>query len=923
MSIAQAFAELLLPVPTGTALALAQITPRGCASRYPTNLHGIRGVKADGAANWYIAPALAAAEHLPARTSRVTSSTAAGLLALHLDLDVDGTPDGKGGVRTGHAPTLDDALELAHLALAPTAIVYTGGGIQPWWIFDVPWIFDGDRLEAAALSVAWQNYHRREVRWHIDSTHDLARLLRLPGSLNVKDPDNPRPVTFTSDGSRIPVDVALELVADLYPAALEAVSRTSTTSTTNGELPMIDLEAVLADQEFGRIWRRPIGEGERAYPSESERDYALACSALRGGWDDEPAMALVAASRIAHDAPEKGDRPDYLARTIANAHAAVENGSSGRPPKGRPVSTTPDEIGKALDDIAAVDAAEAEAIASSSWVPLVRVALEISRLDRAEVMELEERLKVAVDAGQLPSIDGLRQLRKAVKDAAREAREPVRLDDDRPRLVMVNEQLHHNVRLAVQALAAQERPTWFVRGGELVHLTYPDREPMVAVTSWAELKQALSQVAAVVNVARNGDETYVDASDNVVRALAKHVGKLKDPPLPVLEGIIEAPSMRPNGSIITTPGYDATTGYYYHAAAGFQPEHLELDDARTYLLETLKTLHLDDASRTNLLALELTGIVRPGIAGLVPMCLLNSPAPGAGKTSCVDKAAIIATGRYAPTRILPESKGEAEKVIFSALLGGRPLIAFDDVTRLDHPAVTMALTSHTYRGRLLGFSRDAQAPNRAIWTATACTAGLVTANARRCYLVQLEPPDARPWETKYARQLLERAIEERPRIVGALLALIENWRKRGCPDPPDAPPMGQFSQWVRVVGGILAAAELGGILENRDRLYDAAGDDGEWCEWWHAIVEADVERFTVRILEENVGRHGDPIADAIPLEFQVLEASTVRRFGHALGKRVGVNYKHSSGVTYRLERAGTVHGALAAYRIRVVEPSGD
>lgn len=34
-------------------------------------------------------------------------------------------------------------------------------------------------------------------------------------------------------------------------------------------------------------------------------------------------------------------------------------------------------------------------------------------------------------------------------------------------------------------------------------------------------------------------------------------------PFPVLEGVIHSPTLRPDGSILDTPGYDADTGLFY------------------------------------------------------------------------------------------------------------------------------------------------------------------------------------------------------------------------------------------------------------------------------------------------------------------------------------------------------------------------
>lgn len=102
-------------------------------------------------------------------------------------------------------PTLDDALALASsLPLLPTLIVHSGHGIQPWWLFKEPWIFRGDdgggaeRAKAADAVEGWQAMLKANAAargWEHDATHDLTRVMRLPGTYNIKDPDDIRPVT--------------------------------------------------------------------------------------------------------------------------------------------------------------------------------------------------------------------------------------------------------------------------------------------------------------------------------------------------------------------------------------------------------------------------------------------------------------------------------------------------------------------------------------------------------------------------------------------------------------------------------------------------------------------------------------------------------------------------------------------------------
>jgi hypothetical protein len=70
----------------------------------------------------------------------------------------------------------------------PSAVVHSGGGLQAWWFFDKPWIFD-DPKAAQKASTEWhQGLVKRagELGLHVDSLGDLPRILRAPGTANWK-----------------------------------------------------------------------------------------------------------------------------------------------------------------------------------------------------------------------------------------------------------------------------------------------------------------------------------------------------------------------------------------------------------------------------------------------------------------------------------------------------------------------------------------------------------------------------------------------------------------------------------------------------------------------------------------------------------------------------------------------------------------
>ncbi len=117
--------------------------------------------------------------------ARGTEDNAQALLAVWVDIDVD-----EGKHKRGHHPTKEQAGDaIRALPVKPSAIVWSGGGYHVYWFLDKPWVLDTpeEREKAKALSTSWQAFVRaRFSPFDLDATADLARVLRVPGTLNHK-----------------------------------------------------------------------------------------------------------------------------------------------------------------------------------------------------------------------------------------------------------------------------------------------------------------------------------------------------------------------------------------------------------------------------------------------------------------------------------------------------------------------------------------------------------------------------------------------------------------------------------------------------------------------------------------------------------------------------------------------------------------
>jgi len=263
------------------------------------------------------------------RTPNAQVVAVAGLWA---DIDVNGGPDDKQGA----APDREAALEVARSIAEPTILVDSGYGLQAWWLFEGgPWRFAtyGEQRTAARAAAQWQKLLREQAGFGIDYTHDLARILRLPGTLNGKGGERV-PVSVLERGPRHERDELLEIAGragDVDPGYSIGETRTVDVSCQPDATPAKLAELVERSPAFRRTWRHERDE----LPSMSEYDMALVSIAALAGWEDQELADLIVAHRRAHDpADPKATRLDYVRRTVTRAreHAVAEQAAKPDPP---------------------------------------------------------------------------------------------------------------------------------------------------------------------------------------------------------------------------------------------------------------------------------------------------------------------------------------------------------------------------------------------------------------------------------------------------------------------------------------------------------------------------------------------------------------------------------------------------------------
>jgi hypothetical protein len=290
-------------------------------------------------------------------------------------------------------------------------------------------------------------------------------------------------------------------------------------------------------------------------------------------------------------------------------------------------------------------------------------------------------------------------------------------------------------------------------------------------------------------------------------------------PFPLLEGVICSPTLRPDGSVLDTPGYDPDTGLYLDCNGTTFPKllpHPTLDDARSALGRLQEVFQdfpfairtpgeLTNPFFSAAIAAVLTLVCRSAIHGNVPMFGVTATAAGSGKGKLVDAVALIGTGRVAPKMGQTLDESEELKRLLALALEGASVCCIDNVAHpLGNQHLDLAITSQTIHGRILGQTGMAEAPWHAVMFATGNNLSYRGDMVRRVVPIALDPQMERPEErTSFRHPQLEEWIRgERPCLVVAALTIVHAYFLAGCPDQ-GLTPYGSFEAWSDLIRNAL------------------------------------------------------------------------------------------------------------------------
>ena len=173
----------------------------------------------------------------------------------------------------------------------------------------------------------------------------------------------------------------------------------------------------------------------------------------------------------------------------------------------------------------------------------------------------------------------------------------------------------------------------------------------------------------------------VDCPGKVALTYIESVGEWLLHPI---DGVIECPTLRRDGTLLAENGYDRATGLYLH----YQGEKLNMPECPTRedALEALELLKVPFSEfpfveRYDLsvaLAALITAIVRRGLP-TAPLFAIDAPMPGSGKGLIITIIGLIVLGRNPPLMNYSPREEEVEKRLDALLIQSAPVVAIDNI----------------------------------------------------------------------------------------------------------------------------------------------------------------------------------------------------------------------------------------------------
>ncbi|WP_456790130.1 hypothetical protein [Bradyrhizobium sp. USDA 4472] len=381
---------------------------------------------------------------------------------------------------------------------------------------------------------------------------------------------------------------------------------------------------------------------------------------------------------------------------------------------------------------------------------------------------------------------------------------------DLPVIRVADGQIARMVDEAQNALVRSPLPI-FTSGGRLVEPVSLEREAAngrttltTVLTSIGERKISylLNKHAAVFQRFDGRSNTWQKI--NPPAFVGATLLSLKKWEFPEVIGVLGAPTMRPDGTLLSDHGYDPKTRLWCDAEMTLPviPERPTRQEAITALrlFETLLSEFpfVSEVDRAVALAAVLTVALR-GAFDLTPMFLITAHDVSNGKSYLVDLLATLATGRHCPVIAAGKNNDELEKRLGGVLLEGGSLVSLDNLSfDLESDLLCQILTQRIVKIRVLGKSEVPECEWRGTIFATGNNIRVLGDLVRRTLTCRLDAMAERPELRKFTFDPIARVRGAREAYIAAAITIVRAYRTSRR-DAPNLEPLASYGSWSAAV----------------------------------------------------------------------------------------------------------------------------
>ena len=294
----------------------------------------------------------------------------------------------------------------------------------------------------------------------------------------------------------------------------------------------------------------------------------------------------------------------------------------------------------------------------------------------------------------------------------------------------------------------------------------------------------------------------IDAPEKVARAILKSAG---DWPFKVIAGILNSPTLRHDGSILSQPGYDARTHLYLQSSVVLppipeRPTRAQAEEALTLLTDLMTEIpFVNESSKSVALSMMLSTVART-MFEVAPAHGARAPTAGTGKSYCADIVSAIVLGERCPVIAVSEDNdGETEKRIIAKAMNGDQIINLDNVNGTLGGDTLCQLTERpTCDLRPLGQSKIVRVENRSMVFFNGNNVRVKGDMTRRVLIAELDRKMEKPAEYEFKNNPVKTVLADRGKYIAACMTILRAYSSAGSPKQ-DFPPMNSYGEWSACV----------------------------------------------------------------------------------------------------------------------------